>query len=266
MDRGWEFGVLEGLEAVDWAALGQAYGSAEDVPAWLRALRSPDPEVRQWGHEDWNIVHRQGTRYSATAPAVPFLVELATAPDTHDRAWLVNLLAYAAVGNEEAVLPDGVVSLDRLGDTTSWPEPEYAAWALAAYQAVQAALPALLPLLEEDDDRVRRETAHCWPGSRPLRRLACPACARLPLEAERDTRVTMIVAIGLLAGATGQTSDSSWLSRSCWPDPIGSCAIGSPPGSGCTTSRRGWLSARPPRAASWPWRAPDRWVRPAQHD
>jgi hypothetical protein len=101
--------VLEGLEAVNWAALGHAYGSAEDVPEWLRALRSPDPEVRQWAHEDWNIVH-QGTRYSATAPAVPFLVELATAPDTHDRAWLVNLLAYAAVGNEEAVLPDGVVT------------------------------------------------------------------------------------------------------------------------------------------------------------
>jgi hypothetical protein len=131
MDLGWERGGLEGLEAVNWAALGHAYGSAEDMPAWLGALRSPDPEVRQWAHEEWNIVH-QGTRYSATAPAVPFLVELATAPDTYDRAWLVNLLAYAAVGHEQAVLPDGMVSLDRLGDTTSWPEPEYAAWALAA--------------------------------------------------------------------------------------------------------------------------------------
>jgi hypothetical protein len=205
--------VLEGLEAVNWAALGHAYGSAEDVPEWLRALRFPDPEVRQWAHGDWNIVH-QGTRYSATAPAVPFLVELATAPDTYDRPWLVNLLAYVAVGHEEAVLPDGMVSLDQLGDTTSWPEPEYAAWALAAYQAVQAALPALLPLVDEDDDRLRRETGHllAWfpsfaPASLPRLR------ARLPLEMERDTRVTMIVAIGLLAGASGHSTDTPWLSE-----------------------------------------------------
>ena len=215
--------MLEGLEAVNWAALGHAYGSAEDVPAWLGALRSPDPEVGQWAHEDWNIVH-QGTRYSATAPAVPFLVELATAPDTHDRAWLVNLLAYAAVDNEQAVLPDGMVSLERLGDTTGWPEPEYAAWALAAYRAVQAALPALLPLLDDDDDRLRRETAHllAWFPSSAAAQPAPPT--RPPAPGNR-------------AGTPG--SRWSWPSacwpapparppilhgcRSCWPDPIESC-------------------------------------------
>jgi hypothetical protein len=117
--------VLEGLDGIDWAALGHAYGSAEDVPELLRQLRSSDPKVRNDAlHELVSTIVHQGTRYSATAPAVPFLVELATAPHTHDRAWLVNLLAYAAVGDEEAVLPDGVVSLDRLRHTTSWPEPE----------------------------------------------------------------------------------------------------------------------------------------------
>jgi HEAT repeat protein len=221
MDRAGERGVLEGLEAVNWAALGHAYGSAEDVPEWLRALRSPAPEVRQWAHEDWNIVH-QGTRYSATAPAVPFLVELATAPDTPDRAWLVNLLAYAAVGNEQAVLPDGVVSLDRLRHTTSWPEPEYAAWALAAYQAVQAALPALLPLLEDDDDRLRRETAHLLAWFPSFAAVSLPRLrARVHREPSRYTRVTMIVAVGLLGGATGQTTDTPWLSELlAGPDPV----------------------------------------------
>jgi hypothetical protein len=199
------------LEAVDWAVLGHAYGSAEDMCEWLRALHSADPEVRQWAYEEWNIVH--GTRYSATAPAVPFLADLATAPDTHDRARLVNLLAYAAVGHEEAVLPDGMVSLDRLGDTPAGPSREYAAWAVAAYQAVQHALPVLLPLLDEDDDRLRRETAHllAWfPSSAAANLPRLRAC--LPLETARDTWVTMIVAVGLLAGATGQTTDTPWLS------------------------------------------------------
>jgi hypothetical protein len=207
--------VLEGLEAVNWAALGHAGGSAGDLPWLLHRMRSADPKVREETlRELFSTIVHQGTRYSATAPAVPFLVELATASDIHDRAWLVNLLAYAAVGNEQAVLPDGMVSLDRLRDTTNWPEPEYAAWALAAYQAVQAALPALLPLVDDDEDRLRRETAHLLAWFPSFAAVSLPRLrARLSLETERDTRVTMIVAVGLLAGATGQTTDTPWLSE-----------------------------------------------------
>ena len=207
--------MLEGLEAVNWAALGHAGGSAEDLPWLLRQVRSADPKVREETlRELFSTIVHQGTRYSATAPAVPFLVELATAPDIHDRAWLVNLLAYAAVGNQQAALPDGIVSLDRLRYTTNWHEPEYAAWALAAYQAVQATLPALLPLVDDDEDRLRRETAHLLAWFPSFAPVSLPHLrARLPLETERDTRVTMIVAIGLLAGASGQTSDAPWLSE-----------------------------------------------------
>jgi hypothetical protein len=97
--------------------------------------------VRQWAREDGNIVH-QGTRYAATAPAVPFLVELAVARDTRARHWLVALLTYAATGDDAVSLPGGVVevTLDQLARTTA-PEQEDAAWALAAYRAVQAAGP-----------------------------------------------------------------------------------------------------------------------------
>ena len=155
--------MLEGLEAVNWAALRHAYGSAENVPWLLRQLRSADPKVRNDAlSELYSTIVHQGTRYSATAPAVPFLVELATAPDTHDRAWLVNLLAYAAVGYDRASLPDGITTLDQLRHTTSTRGggQQFGVWALGAYQAVQAALPALLPLLDEGDDRLRRQTAH----------------------------------------------------------------------------------------------------------
>jgi hypothetical protein len=217
--------VLEGWEAVDWAALGHAYGSAEDVPWLLRQVRSTDPKVRQETlHELFFTIVHQGTRYSATAPAVPFLVELATAPDTHDRARLVNLLAYAAVGYDEASLPDGIVTVDQLRHTTTTPgyQHEFGPWAVAAYQAVQAALPALLPLLDEDDDRLRREAAHllAWfpsftPASLPRLR------GRVHHEPIRDTQATMIVAVGLLAGATGRTSEAPWLSElPAGPDPI----------------------------------------------
>jgi hypothetical protein len=204
--------VLEGLDAVNWAALGHAYGSAEDVPWLLRQVRSADSKAREDAVDElcFTIVH-QGTRYSATAPAVPFLVELATAPDTHNRARVVNLLAYAAVGDDQASLPDGIVTLDQLRQTTNTPgnEHEYGPWALAAYQAVHAAVPALLPLLDEADDRLRRETAHLLAWFPSFAPVSLPRLrARLGLEAERDTRATMIVAVGLLAGATGLRSDT----------------------------------------------------------
>jgi hypothetical protein len=217
--------VLEGLEAVDWAALEHAYGPAEAVPRLLRQLRSADPTAREDALDQllFTIVH-QGTRYSATAPAVPFLVELATAPDTHHRARLVHLLAYAAVGYDHASLPDGILTLDQLRSTTNTPGDEhvYGPWALASYRAVQAALPALLPLLDDDDDRLRREMAHLLAWFPSLASASLPRLrARLPLETERNTRVTMIVAIGLLAGANDDTSDTPWLSELlAGPDPL----------------------------------------------
>jgi HEAT repeats len=203
--------MLAGLDEIDWAALSHAYGPATDVPEWVRSLRSPDPEVREWAREYWNIVH-QGTRYAATAPAVPFLVELALADDTWARHWLVELLTYAAIGDDAASLPGGIVevTLDQLARTThpSDPEQEYAAWALAAYQAVQAAVPSLLGLLDDDDVRLRRATAHLlawfprWASSSlPLLR------ARLAAEPDLDAKATMVVAVGLLAGGRDETED-----------------------------------------------------------
>jgi hypothetical protein len=217
--------VLEGLEAVDWATLEHAYGSAEAVPRLLRQLRSADTPTREDALDQllFTIVH-QGTRYSATAPAVPFLVELATAPDTHHRARLVNLLAYAAIGDDQASLPDGILTLDQVRYTTNTPgdEQEFGPWALAAYQAVQASLPALLPLLDKDDDRLRREMAYLLAWFPSFARVSLPRVrARLHLETQRDTRATMIVAIGLLAGATNDTGDTPWLSQLlAGPDPI----------------------------------------------
>jgi hypothetical protein len=206
--------MLEGLDAVNWAALGQG-----DVPDLLRALRSPDPAAGEQAQEALfgTIVH-QGTRYAATAPAVPFLAELALAPDTPDRHRLVELLTYAAIGYDQESLPAGILqgSLDELARTTNTPgdEQKYGPWALAAYQAVQAAVPPLLPLLEEDDVRLRRAVAHlvAWfprwaPRSLPRLRV------RLAAEPDPDAKATMLVAVGLLAGAQGQTDDAPRLTE-----------------------------------------------------
>ncbi|GID60441.1 hypothetical protein [Actinoplanes couchii] len=98
--------MLEKLSEVPWARLGHAYGSAADVPDQIRALRSPDMAVRDAARRslNHNIVH-SGTRYEASAFAVPFLLELLADPATPERADLLALLTSLAIGEDESWLP-----------------------------------------------------------------------------------------------------------------------------------------------------------------
>ncbi|MEU3655484.1 HEAT repeat domain-containing protein [Streptomyces sp. NPDC032161] len=100
--------MLETLDAPDWANLAHAYGRATDVPDQIRALRSPDRTVREkaLGGLYANVFH-QGTRYEASAAAVPFLLELLGDPSTPMRPALLGLLTGLAIGYDEAHLPTG---------------------------------------------------------------------------------------------------------------------------------------------------------------
>lgn len=93
---------LDGLEAVNWAELHHAYGSAEDVPGQLRTLLSADAEERHQAHArlGGNVYH-QGTRWQASCHVVPFLTEMADDPATPDRAAVVDLLRAVALGDRD---------------------------------------------------------------------------------------------------------------------------------------------------------------------
>ncbi|MFI9625943.1 HEAT repeat domain-containing protein [Streptomyces sp. NPDC052042] len=96
------------LDALDWANLTHAYGRATDVPEQIRALRSADRAVREsaLGELHANIFH-QGTRYQASAAAVPFLLELVADPSAPMRPALLGLLTALAIGYDDAHLPAG---------------------------------------------------------------------------------------------------------------------------------------------------------------
>ncbi|MFG2481068.1 HEAT repeat domain-containing protein [Streptomyces fagopyri] len=91
--------MFEGLHDIDWASMAHAYGSAEEVPALLAALRSPDTEERSKALDRFHgAVHHQGSVYPPTAASLPFLFELAVDGATPDRAAVVALLV--SVGRE----------------------------------------------------------------------------------------------------------------------------------------------------------------------
>src|SRR5258708_18158617 len=91
--------MLDGLAAIDWGGLCHAYGDADDVPGALRSLLSPDPKAREQAiGEVYGSIWHQGTVYSASAAAVPFLYELLTAPEVPGKPEIAHLLACIADG------------------------------------------------------------------------------------------------------------------------------------------------------------------------
>ena len=92
--------MLEGLDRIDWSSLEHAYGPAKDVPGLIRGLASDDAATRKWARRTlWSNVIHQGTVYSATSHAVPFLIELLGLPTVEDKP---GLLVYVARSPVEA--------------------------------------------------------------------------------------------------------------------------------------------------------------------
>jgi hypothetical protein len=91
--------TLDAVEDVAWHRLHHAYGPATDVPGQLRALRSTDADERRAALAELygNICH-QGTRWQASAAAVPALVTLVDDATTPERAEVLRLLRAVAIG------------------------------------------------------------------------------------------------------------------------------------------------------------------------
>lgn len=231
---------LAGLDDVGWAGLGHAYGSAEDVPARLRALRSADEDEREEAlGELYTSICHQGSRYGASAPAVPFLLAIASDPGTPERTWPLYLAVALAIGFEEAHLPSGVRigawrdEVARLRATDAEREGRRLdawvadaanerqrrdrefhrdgfdfAWALrsagaelAAYDAVRAGMPAVRALLGDADAGVRTAAAYAV-GWFPEEADDSLAALGALLDAERDPSVVAhaLISAGLLDG------------------------------------------------------------------
>ncbi|GIG08054.1 HEAT repeat domain-containing protein [Catellatospora coxensis] len=182
--------MLETLDDVPWDKLTHAYGAAADVPVLIRLLASADTETRdQARYELYGNIFHQGTRFEASAYAVPFLVELALEPTVPDRAEIVGLLTDLAVGHqyEYMVSPFPVEELRSAvgGFGAAWRaevSARYVWWVqdiehrepphevertiatsldeLRVYEDVRDAVPQLITLLDGADDELVGAAAH----------------------------------------------------------------------------------------------------------
>ena len=92
--------MLKTIESINWRELTHAYGSAEDVPALLRGLTSPDlATVNKCLYELNGNVFHQGTRFEASRFVVPALFEIMAIVPPIVQLRVLPLLAALALGD-----------------------------------------------------------------------------------------------------------------------------------------------------------------------
>lgn len=160
--------ALADLDRVDWSSVSDAYGPANDVPAFIRALASTESTHRDYAIQAlFQTIWHQGTIYSASAKAVPFLFKLLEVDGPHDKSAVAILLAELA---------DGQPSFHRCEDNpeeaTRWREilaksnrsldDELAAGRIyhaEIREQVYAKLDLLYPFLRDESPEVRQSIA-----------------------------------------------------------------------------------------------------------
>ena len=162
--------MFAGLDDIGWESLGHAYGSAEDVPGWVRGLVDSDPVVREESLDAmYGAVHHQGDVYDSAVAAVPYLVEALTVPGLPGREGIAGLLAGIAGPGEWP-------GATGLGEDRA----EMLRQAARASELAATAAPALVRLADDPDPAVRAavpELLVAWPGRSPVSPACSSACS-----------------------------------------------------------------------------------------
>ncbi|NML54308.1 PBS lyase [Streptomyces sp. R302] len=209
--------MLTGIEEVDWASLGHAYGPADDVPELLRGLASPDPAEREAALDGmYGAVHHQGDVYDSTLACIPFLLELVADPAVQDRGAIVELLT--SIGGIELDDEDGDL------DEPAGPGPDDAEFVPAANFAMAAAAVAagadvFLGLLGGPDPEARLAAPVALASLHPDPALVLALLReRLTVEPDTEVRLALVAAVGRIAlrhaSLRAETVDwLAWLAR-----------------------------------------------------
>ncbi len=150
---------LAGLEKVAWGRTHPNNASGVEIPQLLRErAHGVDPTYRLA-----DALLHQDTRFGGAAEAVPFLIELASANETPDRAFLLRLAAGigAPVEPHLSGIPFDRARIEAVSDDELWSEDSELLDGFAAMSAQDgraawlAALPSVSMLVDDEAGDVR---------------------------------------------------------------------------------------------------------------
>jgi aminoglycoside 2''-phosphotransferase len=187
--------MFEGLNAIPWTELTHAYGSAEEVPMWLRQLRSPDAETRHHAlNHLWGAICHQNWIAPATGYAVPYLIELLADPEKQDKDEILNLLADIAT-----CAPLHEPDWRENERVPTWNVPARIPFKDAILEA-EKGIGVYLALLQSDDAKIRMSTTNlltAFPSHRD--ELYPTLLAQVRQAGDPSERANAILALGKLA-------------------------------------------------------------------
>lgn len=200
--------MLERLGDTRWDDTHHAYGPAGDTPSHIRDLTSPLASVRRRALDQLigSICH-QGTVYSATARAVPFLIEVAAQRSVPDRAGVLELLSIIA---ESTGHPDK-------------PGREPLEWLDDLRHELRAGVGMFIDLLRDEGPAVRLQAINLLSRLPDERKRTLPYLYQAATgDAEPSIRATAIVAVARMSEQRDNEAIGV-LRRAFETDPSASC-------------------------------------------
>ena len=206
--------MLEGLDAVPWEYLGKnvsgyfvAYGSATDIPIFIRQLISPDSQERSQGlgrlYE--NLLH-QGSRFSGAPYALPFIIELCAESSVLNRPSLLWFWGHAITGyfsfRERPTWGDGE-KVYEYGEVCQWMIDSNLGEELhQIYLESLKAKELLFNLLNNEDPLIRIGAIRVLASMPTIAELSIPKLeTRLDRETEDNIRGSIAFALGELGAS-----------------------------------------------------------------
>lgn len=193
---------LAGLDSINWSQLTHAYGPADDVPLLLRQLQSTDPEIHLTALDEcWSSIYHQGTRYSASAKAVPFLYSLLDHEATKNRSNLLYLIVAIAIGHPDWSVPNGLRVAEWEKRITDMKEEDrkFAIHEFKSYEAVERGISSVIQCLNEESAAMRATAAHALAFFPRQLETTVPALLELlSRESCKAVRGTAVLALAIL--------------------------------------------------------------------
>jgi hypothetical protein len=205
--------MLTGLDAIDWGALQDAYGSAELIPELLASIATGDVSALEALD---NRVNHQGTMMPLAAQVVPFAVELlsvAAAPTARLLVWLGEL---AAGGDHTNALARGLELSHAQRSRLSNDDPRRRVHDIVADADIENQL-----MSAQANVRGAAAFALCFSGGD-----GAALSAALASESDDNVRACALIALALLGSVGGAAPDKAVFEAArASGEPVRSCAL-----------------------------------------